>query len=59
MAKNCKASITSSIKPGVAGARFTRAQKGYPQVIATTKKTFNQQSRNLTRLIIILTRNPD
>ena len=38
MAKNCKAGITSSIKPGVAGARFTRAQKGYPQVIATTQK---------------------
>ena len=38
MAKNCKAGITSSIKPGVAGARFTRAQKGYPQVITTTQK---------------------
>ena len=38
MAKNCKAGITSSIEPGVAGARFTRAQKGYPQVIATIQK---------------------
>ena len=38
MAKNCKVGITSSIKPGVVGARFTRAQKGYPQVIATTQK---------------------
>lgn len=37
MAKNCKAGITSSVKPGVVGARFTRYQKGHPQGIAITQ----------------------